>query len=96
MDTEVKEVSAGWNDAVVMVCDSCGKEALRIKAELKNKIKEETSKSVRVITTSCLNICPENKIAITVVNKTNHAFNAFSIGQDINATELYNQIKDKL
>lgn len=104
-DSNFEKAEVGWKDSVVMICSRCGKQFSdileqespeRIKVELKSRTKEEFGKSVRVITTSCLNICPKGKIAITVAsakgNKENEggvAFNAYAVDPSISGDDLF-------
>ena len=69
MPKNIEQTKNGWEESVVMVCKSCDDQAERIKTELKEMAKSEFGKKVRVITTSCLGICPEKKIAISIASK---------------------------
>lgn len=77
-DNKIESVDVGWSDTVVMICTKCGKQIHnsadqespeRLKSELKSKTKAEFGKSVRVINSSCLNICPVDKVAIAVASR---------------------------
>ncbi|MFA6238562.1 MAG: hypothetical protein WC635_14605 [Bacteriovorax sp.] len=96
----------GWSDTVVMICERCGEQFKsenqqsspeRIKGDLKSIAKSEFEKgTVRVITTSCLNICPENKIAITVASKSaKDIFKAYAVDADISGKDLFEEILKK-
>lgn len=90
---EITKEVTGWNQAVVMICSKCGEEGLRIKDELKPICKERQGKNVRVINTGCLNICPENKMAITVAdNDSREVFRSYSVPTDVDAEDLYNEL----
>ncbi len=90
---DITKEETGWNEAVVMICSKCGEEAERIKGELKSICKERQGKNIRVINTGCLNICPENKIAITVADKkANHVFRSYSVPKDVDAEDLYEEL----
>lgn len=106
LDTKIDEVEAGWSEAVVMVCTDCGGQFStselqnspeRIKADLKAVTKANLGKGVvRVINTTCLNICPENKIAITVAKKNSQkVFEAFAVSNDVTGEEVFNKIFKK-
>ena len=77
-DLKFENIGTGWDTALVMVCSKCGQQfndpiekefPEKIKAELKTRSKSELGRAVRVITTSCLNICPVNKIAVVVASQ---------------------------
>ena len=99
---KIESAELGWEDTVVMICTKCGKQfydsdlkdsAERIKSELKSKAKAELGKSVRVITTSCLNICPVDKIAIVKASsKNSDVFKAYKVDPDSTGEELYKKI----
>ena len=92
-ENEITNEETGWNEAVVMICSKCGEQAERIKGELKSICKERMGKDVRVINTGCLNICPENKIAITVADKkARDVFRSYSVPTDVNAKDLYEEL----
>jgi predicted metal-binding protein len=96
---KIESAEIPWEDTVVMVCTKCAKQfhdshskgaPERIKSELKTKSKLESENQVRVITTSCLNICPVNKIAIAVASSKDPAvFKAFAVDADESLQELY-------
>lgn len=102
---DIEDSKVGWSNAVVMVCTKCGKQFSeqadleapeRIKSELKSKLKSEYGKSVRVITTSCLDICPVDKIAIAVAsNSDKEVFKAYVVDPKVSADELVNSIFKK-
>jgi hypothetical protein len=92
-------VNSGWTERVVMICSRCGEQFKstldknspeKIKSDLKNWAKANLPQgSTRVITTSCLNICPENKIAITICDKSRpHIFDSVAVAPDIDVSDL--------
>ncbi len=94
--TEIIGADLGWSDSVVMICSTCGKQfenskladsPERIKKELKSLTKERLGKAVRVITTSCLNICPKDKIAIVKGSKSK--FEAINVDPEIPAEQIF-------
>ena len=100
-DKKIEKVELGWEESVVMVCTKCGKQFEddlrdspdRIKSELKAKAKSELGKKVRVITTSCLNICPDNKIAVVKAsNKEPSVFEAYAVDPNSSGDELFAKI----
>ena len=62
-----------WNKAGVWICTKCFKGtdvAENLKMEWKIKLKElGLGKDVRVMTTSCLDVCPKDEQAIMIVEK---------------------------
>lgn len=96
---KIENAEVVWDSAVVMICNDCGqqfsenklKEApARIKNELKDKTKSEMGKSVKVVMTSCLSVCPENKIAMAVASKKDPAvFRAYTINPNSSGEEFY-------
>jgi predicted metal-binding protein len=104
-ETKIENTEVGWEETVVMICSQCGAQfsdsqslesPARIKSELKTKAKSELGKKVRVITTSCLNICPVDKIAITVAStKEPGVFKAYAVDPRTSGEELYNKILKK-
>lgn len=102
IDKKIEVVDLGWEETVVMVCTKCGNQFQdstlqdspeRIKSELKTKAKSELGKKVRVITTSCLNICPDGKIAIAKASiKGSSVFSAYAVDPNSLADELFDNI----
>lgn len=99
---DIEKALPGWEEAVVMVCSNCGKKLAnetlkespeRIKSELKAVVKANFGKKIRVVTSSCLNICPEEKIAIVVASKIGpDVFKSFVVKPTISSEELYKKI----
>ncbi len=88
---------------IVMICSHCGEQfkssngigaVERIKSELKTCIKEKMSNGeVRVVTTSCLSLCPENKIAVVVSDPHQTInFKGLTIDPEISKEQLFDQI----
>lgn len=101
---QIIATQVGWENTVVMICEKCGKQfedglknsPERIKSELKTKSKEEFGQSVRVITTSCLNICPQDKIAIAKASSTGDSvFRAYAVDPSASGEDLYQTIFKK-
>lgn len=102
MSNDIREEDLGWSEAVVMICTKCGKQFSdvdgitapeRIKKDLKNLCKEKMGKNVRVINTGCLDICPENRIAVAIAsNKTHDVFKAVSVKIDVRAEDLMDEL----
>ncbi|MGZ3788269.1 MAG: hypothetical protein ACXVLQ_07080 [Bacteriovorax sp.] len=102
MSDAIENKPVGWSETVVMICTKCGeqfsdqksKEAPeRMKGELKAKAKAELGPRVRVITTSCLAICPSNKIAIAKASaKDSAVFKGHSVPAHSTGEELFDKI----
>jgi hypothetical protein len=57
------------------------------------KVKENFGKKMRVITTSCLNICPTNKLALVIASKNSlEVFKTFVVAPEISVNEIYTKI----
>lgn len=92
-ESEITREETGWNDSVVMICSKCGQEAERIRGELKTLCKQRMGSDVRVINTGCLDICPENKIAITIAGKNeSETFRSYSVPVDVSAEDLFEEL----
>ena len=99
---KIEKADVGWSESVVMICTKCGKQfdkdrhkesPDRIKSELKLKSRSELGPSVRVITTSCLNICPVDKIAIVKAsNGDAGVFTAITVGPDESVDNIFNEL----
>jgi predicted metal-binding protein len=88
---------------IVMICSHCGDQfnsnqsmgtVERIKNELKSCVKEKMAQGeVRVITTSCLSMCPANKIAIAVAGLGQTTpFVGLAVDPYIAKEELFDQL----
>jgi ferredoxin len=96
---KIEKVDVGWSTVVVMICTKCGKQFSgdsdkeapeRMKSELKSIAKIHLGKSVRVINSSCLNICPVDKIAIAVASNVDSVvFRGFTVPVDATGEELF-------
>lgn len=102
IDEMILEAEVGFSETVIMICSHCGKQfnderseaPAKIKSELKAKCKTHYGKKVRVINTSCLNMCPENKIAIVMASIRNEdIFKGYSVPVDVKIDELFKLIK---
>lgn len=103
-ETEIEDAELGWSETVIMVCTKCGKQFNKTNQEAPEKIKSELKsiakdklgkKSVRVVTSSCLNICPAGKIAIAVASiKDPGVFKAYKVDPEVSADELFKIILD--
>lgn len=71
----ISPVEAPASCALVMVCESCGKRAVdtggdsskRLASRIKKICKRRWEKGeVRAILTSCMNVCPDDRIAVCI------------------------------
>jgi predicted metal-binding protein len=103
MSDKIENTEVGWTETVVMVCTKCGKQFQntddqsapeRFKSELKSLAKAELPpKSVRVVTSSCLNICPVDKIAIAVASTKNPGvFKGYNVDPKASSEEVFKKI----
>ncbi len=83
-----------------MVCTKCsrkivGDEALAdsIKKVLKTSFKDAgMGKNVRTVTSSCLDICPKDRVAIAVARR-NDGTRGITVEADINDRDLFEQVR---
>ncbi len=72
----MKSESIRWNKAGVWICTKCMKgtdQAETLKTRWKVELKElGLSSEVRVMTSSCLSVCPEGEQAILIAEKKGH------------------------
>ncbi len=98
--SDVENAEIPWSEAVVMVCTKCsrkivGDESLAdsMKKTLKSSFKENGyGKSVRSVTSSCLDICPKDRMAIAVVRR-NAGTRAVTVDKKISDRALYEEVK---
>jgi predicted metal-binding protein len=71
----VQKMAAPVTLAMVFICEKCGKRAggdakhasYKLASQLKRRLKHEFGKgAMRIAMTSCMDACPEDRIAITV------------------------------
>lgn len=91
----MKSEKLGWNKAAVFICTKCGVSitgaskdlAEDLKKELKSEMKElGLAEDIRVMTSSCLNICEKEFQAVALIPKNDP-------GQAV--VKLMNPFKDK-
>jgi predicted metal-binding protein len=98
--TDVEPAEIPWSEAVVMVCTKCsrkivGDESLAdsFKKTLKSSFKENGfGKSVRTVTSSCLDICPKERVAIAVLRR-NAGTRAITVSPKIDERTLFEEVK---
>jgi NADH:ubiquinone oxidoreductase subunit E len=98
--SNIESADIPWSEAVVMVCTKCsrkivGDESLAdsIKKTLKHSFKEAGfGKNVRSVTSSCLDICPKDRVAIAIVRR--HAgTRAITVDPKIDDQSLFTEVK---
>jgi hypothetical protein len=112
----LQEAEVPWSDAVIMICTKCAKKiSLRdsdvdlsdgLKHAFKAQIKGAgLQPKIRTVTTSCLDICPDDRIAIAFAlgapqHAVEGAFEAVTMHKnaDLNQTaaEVIEKIKSRL
>ncbi len=72
----MKEEKLGWNKVAVFICTKCGKSISGASADLAEDLKKELklelkqlglAEDIRVMTSSCLNICEKEFQAVAVI-----------------------------
>ncbi len=95
-----------WSDELVVICSKCGKKLASkdnedpselLKSELKARVKEEELKhQLRVVTSSCMDLCPKDRIAVAVIRRDGHpAVDTFSVSLETSASAIWNKISKK-
>jgi hypothetical protein len=88
----------GWKKSAVWVCTKCFKEttiAEDIKTEFKMRLREEgLGGSIRVMTSSCLGICPEGQQAV-YIQPEQVLGEAFECDPQTEKEKLFETIKNK-
>ncbi len=99
-ENTIKKADVPWSDAVVMVCTKCsrkivGDEKLAddFKKSLKSAFKDAgLGKRVRSVTSSCLDVCPKNRMAIAIVRR-NNGTEVVTVEPNILETELFERVR---
>jgi predicted metal-binding protein len=107
----VEKQKTAWSDAVVLICEKCGKslDGLKLKEEgsapenmkkyLKGEMKERGfGKSIRVVNSGCLDICIKNKVAISYnPNDTSkHPQQTFTVHPEEDREQILNYLLSTL
>ena len=78
-DKNIKQVPAPVSDALIMVCEKCGKKVAgtddpdqnpsrQFQKAMKEKVKAKFGKGkVRPVVSSCLDVCPKDEITVAIV-----------------------------
>ena len=92
---KIEAIPAPVSHALIMICDKCGRKlesddeknpSRLMQKQLKHEMKEKFGKGyARAVTTSCLDVCPKNQIAVGIadLNSTSQPVQFFLVeGQD--------------
>lgn len=100
-----EEVDPPWSDALVMVCSKCFKRRggsggeLKSEDDLKGYLKSEFKHGgykgkVRVVVSTCLDICPDDKLAVAVARRhTQPALKTLVVDFETKPEELYKELE---
>lgn len=103
----VEKQKTAWSDAVVLICEKCGKslDGLKLKEDgnasenmkkyLKSQMKERGhGKQIRVINSGCLDICIKNKVAISYnpTDTSKHAQQTFTVHPEEDREQILNYL----
>ncbi len=91
----VKSESVVWSDAGVWICTKCFQgtdQAEKLKTEFKSRMKDMGhGQNIRVMTSSCLGICPEKAQAI-VISPKHSAQKAFVFDPTQDSEEIFQEL----
>jgi predicted metal-binding protein len=93
----IHSIEAPVNQAMVFICEKCGKRTKgsdknpshRLASKFKRMTKDEFGKgSVRIALTSCMDICPDDQIAISIQPTAPDCASAFVVSdvEDLDAS----------
>ncbi|HEY8269269.1 MAG TPA: (2Fe-2S) ferredoxin domain-containing protein [Pseudobdellovibrionaceae bacterium] len=103
----VEKQKTSWSEAVVLVCEKCGKslDGLKLKEDgnasdnlkkyLKSQLKQHGyGKQVRVVNSSCLDICIKNKVAVSYnpVDTSKHQQQTFTVHPEEDREQILNYL----
>jgi len=116
----LQKAEVSWSEAVIMICTKCAKKIAvhesdvdlsdtlkhALKTQLKTHLKSDgLQPKIRTLTTSCLDICPDDRVAIAFAigaqkGAQKNAFEAVTMHKnaDVNRTaaEIIEKIKSRL
>lgn len=103
-EKDIQKEPVPWEDAVIMVCEKCSRKMTgdvehtqEIKKELKGLFKNKYGKKVRVITSSCLDVCPKDRIAIAVASRASgNNFQVYTVGEKARPELFFEEIEKNL
>ena len=98
--SDIESSDVPWTEAVVLVCTKCsrkiaGDESLAdaLKKTLKLAFKDAGfGKNVRSVTSSCLDICPKDRVAIAVAKRRADT-RAITVDPKIDDVALFTEVK---
>ena len=98
--SQAESADIPWSQAVVMVCTKCsrkivGDESLAdsFKKSLKLSFRDAGyAKNVRTVTSSCLDICPHERVTIAVL-KPGAKAQAITVEPKIGESELFEEVQ---
>ena len=88
MSKSIHSIEPPVNQAMVFICEKCGKRAKgsdknpshRLASKIKRLTKDEFGKgSVRIALTSCMDICPDDQIALSIQPMAGDRTSAFFV-----------------
>lgn len=100
-----------WSEAVVLICEKCGKSlnGLKLKEDgnasenlkkyLKSEMKERgLGKTIRVINTGCLDVCIKNEVAVSYQpnNTSKHPQQTFTVHPEEDREKMLNLLLETL
>lgn len=103
----VEKQKTAWSEAVVLICEKCGKSlddlklheggnaSENMKKYLKSQLKEQGfGKQIRVVNSGCLDICLKNKVAISYnpTDTTKHAQQTFTVHPEQDREQILNYL----
>ncbi len=90
-----------FSRAAVLVCEACGKKIMtasgvsenpahKLKNELKLELKKlQMNEKYRALQSSCLNLCPENKIGVAVVGTKEASAHFLELAPDTETENIH-------
>lgn len=98
---KITPVDKTVSEALILVCEKCGKKlatgdenpARALQLAMKEEIKATGRKGqIRAVSSSCLDVCPKDEIAIAIMGTNSHIKNGFFFtvkdASEKNATEI--------
>jgi len=107
----IEKQETAWSEAVVLICEKCGKslEGLKLKEDgnasenlkkyLKSQMKERGhGKQIRVVNSGCLDICIKNEVAVSYnpVDTTKHRQETFTVHPEHDREDILNFLIETL
>lgn len=107
----VEKQKNAWSEAVVLICEKCGKSlddlklkesgnaAENLKKYLKGELKDRGhGKHIRVVNSGCLDICLKNKVAVSYnpVDTHKHPQQTFTVHPEEDREQFLNYLLETL